>query len=441
MPKNVFTVVLFLVTVNCSAQQDHFVKIQAENKQPFYATISGRALTSSDAGYLIISKLRDTVYEIGIAFPQDIWSEQRFSIAIDKKDQSFQLRNIEDKGWALCNTATSEIKFSDKAAAAIAAKAAKALPKKKEDSFSRLMAGVVNDTTVMYTTYVEEEPEKGVANIKSSAKPSTIDFPFADNSKMNLKDSLKNRVASVALPLEKAKVTSNKSDTATNSIRVVKKPLYQSKDAVAAGKKPSFIKRLTEQKNDSSMHLVFVDVLNKGVIDTVDVLIPLDKKLVVTEPAKKEKAKKETAPVTAKKMKQVNDTVQAVVIKNGKENIGSDSLKKDVPRAEEEKIPKISVNKDCGKLATDYDIDKLRIKMLLIENDDDKIIAARNVFRVKCFSVKQVNALSEVFKTDEGKYKLFDAVYDHVSDAGDFIQLQQLLSDPYYINRFKAMIR
>ena len=90
MLKNAFTGILFFVTGNCFAQQDYFVVIQADNKQPFYATLSGRALSSSNAGYLMIPKLRDTVYEIGIAFPQDIWSEQKFSIAISKKDQSFQ---------------------------------------------------------------------------------------------------------------------------------------------------------------------------------------------------------------------------------------------------------------------------------------------------------------------------------------------------------------
>jgi hypothetical protein len=52
-----------------------------------------------------------------------------------------------------------------------------------------------------------------------------------------------------------------------------------------------------------------------------------------------------------------------------------------------------------------------------------------------------VRALSELFKTDEGKYKWLDAVYPFVSDAGNFSALGELIKDEYYLNRFKAMLR
>jgi hypothetical protein len=46
-----------------------------------------------------------------------------------------------------------------------------------------------------------------------------------------------------------------------------------------------------------------------------------------------------------------------------------------------------------------------------------------------------------MFRTDEGKYKLFDAAYPFVSDTNNFKDLAGLLSEEYYINRFKAMVR
>ena len=96
---------------------------------------------------------------------------------------------------------------------------------------------------------------------------------------------------------------------------------------------------------------------------------------------------------------------------------------------------------DCKEVALDADIDKLRVRMLLVVSDDDRIALAKKLYRLKCFSVKQVKALSELFKTDEGKYKWFDAIYPYVSDSGNFSSLGELIKNDYYLNRFKAMLR
>ena len=79
--------------------------------------------------------------------------------------------------------------------------------------------------------------------------------------------------------------------------------------------------------------------------------------------------------------------------------------------------------------------------MMAAENEDDKIFTARKFFRMKCFSTNQIKALSEVFPTDEGRYKLFDTAYPFVSDYGNYPQLSTLLTSQYYINRFSAMIK
>ncbi len=99
------------------------------------------------------------------------------------------------------------------------------------------------------------------------------------------------------------------------------------------------------------------------------------------------------------------------------------------------------LNSDCKETAQDADIDKLRIKMLLVASDEEKIALAKKVIRQKCLLTIQVKALSELFKTDEGKYKWFDAVYAFVADNGNFSKLSELLKDEYYLNRFKAMLR
>ncbi len=68
------------------------------------------------------------------------------------------------------------------------------------------------------------------------------------------------------------------------------------------------------------------------------------------------------------------------------------------------------------------------------------IKVAKKFFRSKCFTTDYIKNLSGLFLTDDGKYNFFDAAYPFVSDSGNFYMLEALLSDTYYINRFKAMI-
>ncbi len=101
----------------------------------------------------------------------------------------------------------------------------------------------------------------------------------------------------------------------------------------------------------------------------------------------------------------------------------------------------VMVNSDCHAIATENDIDKLRIKMLMVGSDEERIAVAKKLFKQKCLLAAQVRALSELYRNDEGRYKWFDAAYPYVSDTGEFPELGKLLNDEYYRNRFKAMLR
>jgi len=96
------------------------------------------------------------------------------------------------------------------------------------------------------------------------------------------------------------------------------------------------------------------------------------------------------------------------------------------------------VNSDCHNYATDYDVDKLRVKMLESGQDEDRIKDARKFFKTKCFSTRQIRALSEVFTTDATKFRFLEAAYPFVSDD-HFPELVSLLADPVYSGRFRAM--
>jgi hypothetical protein len=443
MLKNALIAILFLVTVNCSAQQSYFVLIQADNNQPFYAQIDGKTFSSSDIGHLIISQLKDSSYNLLIGFPKDIFPKGNFTISINKKDQSFQLKNLGEKGWALFNTLTTELQAPLKVDTSVTKHVALESGK-KEDAFARLMAGVVNDTSVMHHTVVEEEqPKKEIETVKIAKaaiiKPDTL---VAKNSRASAIKNTKKGNQPVVSDIAKNGNSIAKTDTLSKTIAKTKAPLYRTKDTIATRKNLSFVKVLSEQKADTAFLIKYVDIPNKGPIDTIDIMIPLSdehvvvpKKEVVQRLPEEISDKQKNAATTTDTARAFADTSASSIKKS------SDSLKKDTSHLVETKAPDVAMSKNCKSIANDYDIDNLRIKMLALDNDDDKIAAVRIIFKLKCFSVKQVRALSEVFKTDEGKYKLFDATYLYVSDIGNFTQLQDLLSDTYYINRFKAMIR
>lgn len=58
---------------------------------------------------MIIPKLVDDTYEIIIGFAKNTFAEQRFSLAVNKKDKGFQLKNFGEKGWGLINLQTTAV--------------------------------------------------------------------------------------------------------------------------------------------------------------------------------------------------------------------------------------------------------------------------------------------------------------------------------------------
>lgn len=97
-------------------------------------------------------------------------------------------------------------------------------------------------------------------------------------------------------------------------------------------------------------------------------------------------------------------------------------------------------NKNCGKVATDNDFILLRKKIIAENDEDDMVSVARRAFKAKCYSSEQVKNLGVILLKDENRYKLLDTAYPYVSDPQNFAGLESLLTDAYYINRFKAML-
>jgi len=166
--------------------------------------------------------------------------------------------------------------------------------------------------------------------------------------------------------------------------------------------------KATEFVDDKGLNQLYIDILAKGTMDTIDVFIPY-----VSNPQAK--------PVNVK------DSIKpAGKAKNQKAN--ADTLKK-------------RFNVNCTYQASGADFFNIRRRMAAATSEDKMIEEAKKTFKTRCFTTQQIKNLSVLFLTDEGKYKFFDAIYPVVYDSWQFETLENELSDPYYRNRFKAMLR
>lgn len=146
---------------------------------------------------------------------------------------------------------------------------------------------------------------------------------------------------------------------------------------------------------------------------------------------KKKEADKDSVALREAKMNQASIKVTDVSTPTREDTVRTAAMEKKV----------VMVNSDCRAFANDVDIDKLKIKMLSKKDIDAQISEAKKFFKSRCLSTKQIKALSMLYQTDAEKYKLFDASYPFVSDSNNFMDLVVLLNEPYYINRFIAMVR
>lgn len=431
-------------------QQSYFVLIQSEKSQPFYARVLDKNYSSSSIGHLIISNLKDSAYTVVIGFPQNRYPEQEFLIRISRKDRGYQLKNMGDKGWALFDTRTMELIPPVKAERS-GIGGGTAVYIRKTDDFARLMAGVVNDTAVMYAVVepvvkkeepvvakkeeVKKEEPVVVKKVETEvAKPDVAkkvesevvkpDVQKKVESEVVKSDVMKKVETDIAKPDVPRKTETEiaksdepkKPETDISSKEQVIKPdtaaivSPQTKPEVVVIKEPESkpvvpaVKIITQFTSDTGYHMMVVDDLK----DSIRIFIPSEKVVVSEE--------KKTAAI-------VNEP-------------------KEVPADTTNKPAKlVMINSDCRNFAASNDVDKLRVKLLQEKDADGRIAAAKKAFKTKCFNAQQVKSLTEFFPYDEQKYSFLEAAYPFVSDTGNFKELVTLFSDPVYNQRFRKLVR
>ena len=408
------------------AQQNHFIYLQTENKQPFYVKLDKKLLSSSASGYLIVPKLQDGAYTLTIGFPKNIWPEQNITCSVNKKDDGYLLKNFGDKGWGLFNLQTLEVVMAAQKAAADQA----VILVNKTDDFSKTLSNVINDPSIAKTEEVKPVIKEEIKPVEEIKKEEPV--------KLVIKEEVK-------------PVNETKKEDVKPVIKEEIKPVEEIKKEDPVKPAPQITKLLSSTGADGT-EMIYVDVIN-GKPDTVRLFIPVE----ITSPAIKPEKKAEEPEVEIKKEEAKNADAKFIDITLPNPNAKVDSAtilsepviitekKADVVKASEtanENIVKpVMVNSDCKNFATEEDFLKLRKKMAAANNDDDMVAVAKKIFKSKCLTTEQIKNLSVLFLKDEGKYKIFDTAYPFVSDSHNFSTLEAQLTDAYFISRFKVMLR
>lgn len=113
--------------------------------------------------------------------------------------------------------------------------------------------------------------------------------------------------------------------------------------------------------------------------------------------------------------------------------------KSDRPAASQVDQP-AKVVETCKNTASNSDFARLRRSMVGKSTEDDMIGEAQKAFKSRCFTTEQIKTLSSLLLTSNGRYNLFAAAQNHITDKENFRTLQNELWDREDINRFKALL-
>ena len=302
-----FTLSLLFLLLFCTlsfAQQNRFIYLQTENKQPFFVKLDNKVLNSYPLGYLIIPKLDDGLYSLVIGFPESNY-EQEFNCSIKNKDVGFIIKNVGEKQWQLLNLQTMNVIIPGDVITK------QAITYEKEtDSFSTMLANAVHDSTILrkdvakeiFTKKSNDQNQKDTANTIASNSDVAISKP--DNTLMS--DSGKKDIVKETLP-EKPNVQNQKDTVNTispNTDVAISKP--DNTLMSDSGKKDIVKETLPEKSNELNQKDT-----TQSIISNSDVAISKPGNILKNDSIIKSDVAKEIVP--EKSNDHIQDTAQTIV--------------------------------------------------------------------------------------------------------------------------------
>lgn len=444
------TLLFILCTLPAAAQKDYFVYIQADAEQPFFVRLQERNYASTSNGYLILPRLRDSVYNFGIGFPNGKWTEQRFSVSIAGRDRGFLLKQFEGSGWGLFDMQTLAVIQAEKREEEVNPKPVSI---EKVSPFTDVLAKAANDPSLRErkaapvaasketpkrpaadsAVAVAKPVEKIIAEPEKQALPAIKDtMGYAGETVVVQRDTLlaektNDGFAAVlkdTVVVEKAEIAIIKevpeSPAAAKTDSIITTPAAE--QSIAEKSKitepqatgitpsalvPSLITRRSESSTSEGFGLVYIDQYADGRIDTIRILIPNQRNLL----------RSEERPGDRRFLEDISSQE------------GSDSIS-----------IKTQKQSSCTAVASENDFLQLRKKMAAQKADDAMIAEARKAFKVKCYTVKHIRNLGVLFLNDAARFQFYEAAYPRVADPAVFESLGAELKNEYYNRRFQALM-
>jgi hypothetical protein len=485
------------------AQKPYFVYLQTENQAPFFVQFNKKNYSSSSAGHVILPSLTNGDYTIQIGFPGQN-ATQEYTFTINNEDHGYLVKKFEDD-FGILNLQNSTVQLSGSAKKAIAEeerKKAVALQEAQRQEEARLATEtaelekrrleeekrITEEKAAVEKANADKlagdkaggEKELEEAKTKANAENAAIEkanLERANTEKIALEKAAKEKAdaekaltAASATEIEKAGVAKTESAVSKSSTAsdVGGGRVVVTETAAPAKLTPAEIAKLQEEarridakgKRDSvlkaqktvpatSSNPAFLDIDFTMPADSTEaepekiVVVPEIKQVIADSvPAKieavvetKEVAKK-AENVTGIELVKEEPVAVAVVTEKPTVGLGTDSLK-----ASDSIQAMPAKNPNCHAEATDADIELIAMLMKGEKQSEDALDIARKSMKVKCVSTSQIRKLALLFETQEDRYILLDMAHRYTSDKHKYAQLSDLLTDTYFLNRFKAMIQ
>jgi hypothetical protein len=138
--------------------------------------------------------------------------------------------------------------------------------------------------------------------------------------------------------------------------------------------------------------------------------------------------------------------IQSAAVDTPKASVGTAApiptpARQEAPKAEQAPGTEANTNPNCTASATQQEVDLISQLIKAEKNTDDALDVVRKFVRLKCVSGRQVRSMAVHFADQEGIYRLLDMCYRYTTDQAQYAALANLLTDSYYLNRFKAMLQ
>lgn len=473
-----------LLAGGLSAQDpSYFVYIQHEKHQPFYVKLSGKVISSSGKGYVILPKLQQGKVPVTIGFLKNEIPEQEYTLRITgQRDYGYLLKSNQDNEYALYDLQTfSTLKPAGGGASAAAPQEDVAITRISDDTADA-------ETKVMMDS-VQADVQAALAKTATDTAPATPSkkSSFAEALDKVVKDDRPDDmplelvkpkpVAPVVVP-ETETVVTEMAATEAQPEKKRNKKKERKERAILTEEEQALLSSVMEDEKQAAADEALKDTA------VAEEVITTEPEEAAPPPKREKKAKKkkdqpepefidfgEAGAATAAAKTAVEKPVEEVVeiVTDEASGISAKELrdaKRQKRREEREAAERAAfvkdsianaeytvvtdepekrslkmVNSDCQKVLETDDFRKLLRTMNGRKTDEDMVDAFRRGTRSVCVSTEQIRALAQLIETEENRYQLLDAAYPRTYDSQNFSSLSDLLRDDYYKGRFKAMIK